>query len=76
MLTVRARVQNGRLVVDEPTDLPEGTEVELVPVDDVETLDDSERERLFGFLEASIRRHEPGKGVAADDVLSEIRSRR
>jgi hypothetical protein len=26
----RARVRNGRLVVDEPTDLPEGTEVELV----------------------------------------------
>ena len=30
MLTVRARVRNGRLIVDEPTDLPEGTEVELV----------------------------------------------
>jgi hypothetical protein len=29
MLTVRARVKNGRLVVDEPTDLPEGTELEL-----------------------------------------------
>lgn len=26
---VRARVRNGRLVVDEPVDLPEGTEVEL-----------------------------------------------
>jgi hypothetical protein len=34
MMTVRARVKNGRLVVDEPTDLPEGTEVELAPVDD------------------------------------------
>ena len=29
-MTVRARVVGGRLVVDEPTDLPEGTEVELV----------------------------------------------
>ena len=28
-MTVRARVIGGRLVVDEPTDLPEGTEVEL-----------------------------------------------
>lgn len=26
---VRARVRNGRLVVDEPVNLPEGTEVEL-----------------------------------------------
>jgi hypothetical protein len=30
METLRARVQNGRLVLDVPTDLPEGTEVELV----------------------------------------------
>lgn len=30
MISVRACVRNGRLVVDEPTDLPDGTEVELV----------------------------------------------
>lgn len=30
MITVRARVLNGRLVVDEPIDLPDGTELELV----------------------------------------------
>lgn len=30
MITVRARVRNGRLVVDEPTDLPDGTEIDLV----------------------------------------------
>jgi hypothetical protein len=33
-MTVRARVIRGRLVVDEPTDLPEGTEVELVSEQD------------------------------------------
>ena len=30
MITVRARVRNGRLLVDEPTDMPEGTEIDLV----------------------------------------------
>jgi hypothetical protein len=30
-MTVHARVKNGRLLVDEPTDLPEGTELVLVP---------------------------------------------
>ena len=29
-MTVHARVKNGRLLVDEPTDLPEGTELVLV----------------------------------------------
>jgi hypothetical protein len=30
-MTVHARVKNGRLLVDEPTDLPDGTELMLVP---------------------------------------------
>jgi hypothetical protein len=29
-MTLKARVKAGRIVVDEPTDLPEGTEVELL----------------------------------------------
>ena len=29
---IRGYVRNGRIVVDEPTDLPEGTEVELVVI--------------------------------------------
>jgi hypothetical protein len=33
-MTVHARVKNGRLLVDEPTDLPEGTQLMLVPAAD------------------------------------------
>jgi hypothetical protein len=36
MQTLRAHVHNGRLVLDEPTDLPEGEVVELVPVTEAE----------------------------------------
>jgi len=32
-MTLKARVKAGRLVMDEPTDLPEGTVVELLPLD-------------------------------------------
>src|SRR4051812_17728271 len=32
-MTLKARVKAGRLVVDEPTDLPDGTVVELSPLD-------------------------------------------
>lgn len=35
MHALKAHVQNGRLVLDEPTDLPEGEVVELVPLDEV-----------------------------------------
>jgi hypothetical protein len=34
-MTVRGYVRSGRLVVDVPTDLPEGSEVDLVTVADV-----------------------------------------
>jgi hypothetical protein len=33
MQPFKAFVKNGRLMVDEPTELPDGTEIELLPVD-------------------------------------------
>ena len=50
-----ARLRNERLVLDEPTDLSEGTVVELVPLDEVLArggawLDDEERARLHEEL--------------------------
>jgi hypothetical protein len=32
-MNIKAYVRDGRLRVDEPTNLPEGTEVELLPLD-------------------------------------------
>ena len=32
MRTITGHVRNGRLIIDEPTDLPEGTELELIVV--------------------------------------------
>ena len=39
MQALRVKVKNGRLVVDEPTDLPDGAEVEVVMIDDELTTD-------------------------------------
>jgi hypothetical protein len=74
-MNLRARVKNGRLVLDEPTELPEGVEVELVPMDEIDDLDPTERARLYGFLAESIREHVPGSGVPADAVLDRVRGR-
>ena len=35
MQPLKAHVRNGRLVLDEPTDRPEGDVIELVPLDEV-----------------------------------------
>ena len=42
---MKAKVQGGRLILDEPTSLPDGSEVELVALDG-DDLDDDERRRL------------------------------
>jgi hypothetical protein len=75
MSTVRARVKNGRLVLDEPTELPEGTEVELLAVDEIDELDPDEQAKLYGFLAESIRTHVPGTGIPAAALLAELRNR-
>lgn len=72
---LRARVKGGRLVLDEPSTLPEGTVVDLIPADDIDELDPAERARLHGFLAQSIRTHVPGTGVPADEVLARLRAR-
>ena len=72
---LRARVRGGRLILDEPSALPEGTEVELIPADDIDELDAEERARLHGFLAASIRKHVRGTGVPADQVLARLRAK-
>ena len=72
-MTLKARVQKGRLILDEPTDLPEGTEVELLPLDPGDWLDDEEREALHRALDASEADVAAGRLVDADDVLKEIR---
>ena len=72
---LRARVKGGRIVLDEPSTLPEGTEIDLIPADDIDDLDPAERARLHGFLADSIRTHVPGTGVPADEVLARLRAR-
>jgi hypothetical protein len=70
LMTVRARVSNGRLVVDEPTTLPEGTEIDLVALDD--DLDDDERARLHAALEASEDDFRAGRVVDGEEVIARL----
>ena len=77
---LKAHVQNGRLVLDEPTDLPEGEVVELVPVDEVlarggDYLDDEERQRLHESLHRGLADVKAGRTVEASKVIEKLRGR-
>ena len=78
---LRAVVKNGRLVLDEPTDLPEGEVVELVPADAhlddaTDDLDDEERARLHESLRESIEQMKNGEAIDAGEALAELRAHR
>ena len=73
-MTLKARVCAGRLVVDEPTDLPEGTEVELLPLDPGDWLDEADRAALHAALRDSDADVAAGRLVDAAAILKELRS--
>jgi hypothetical protein len=75
MAGFRARVQNGRLVVDEPTVLPEGMVLDLVVDDEGDELDDAQRAALDAAISAAWAAVENGHGRSGADVLAELRQR-
>ena len=76
MSPLRARVQKGRLVLDEPTTLPEGTVVDLVADDEDDDLTDDERRALHEALSASWKSAEAAHLRPASAILDELRQRR
>jgi len=80
MRALKAHVKGGRLVLDEPTDLPEGEDVELVRLDDVlagggDTLDDDERRQLHESIERGLEDARAGRTVDAEVVVQTLRAR-
>lgn len=75
MQPLKAHVKNGRLLLDEPTDLPEGEVIELVPAD-TDEMDADEREALHESLSVSIEQMKNGELIDADEVLARLRARR
>ena len=80
MQPLKARVRNGRLVLDEPTDLPEGEVVYLQRVDAIvpapdDDLDEEERAVLHRELDASIAEADAGETEEFAAVLAELRRR-
>jgi hypothetical protein len=74
-LTLRGHIENGKIVVDEGVDLPEGTQVKLTLVDDADELDDEDRARLHAALDASLAEIDRGEGVPASEVIAGLRDR-
>jgi hypothetical protein len=60
--------------MDEPTALPEGTEVSLLPLDPGDWLEPEDRAALHQVLAASQEDVEAGRLIDAEEVLRELRA--
>ena len=70
-----ARVRNGRLVLDEPTDLKEGTAVPLEIADDWDELDYEDREALHEAIREGFEDAKAGRTIDADQWAARLRAR-
>jgi hypothetical protein len=76
MTPLKAWVENGRLLLDEPTDLPDGTVVDLVADDQGDDLTDEERPALHSALLKSWASAEAGHLRPASVIVDELRRQR
>ena len=81
MRAMKAEVKGGRLILNEPTDLPDGTVVDLYPLSAEvlasggDYLDDEERRRLHESLERGIEDMRAGRTIDAREAIAELRAR-
>lgn len=73
---LQARVRNGRIVLDEPTTLRDGTVVELVIDDEGDDLSENERRALHEAILSSNASALAGQLRPASAILDELRKRR
>ena len=75
MHALKARVENGRYVIDEPAQLPEGAEVQLQVVDG-DDLDPEERAQLHAAIEEGLDDSEADQVISAEESLAELQALR
>ncbi len=73
MRALKAHVKAGRLLLDEPTDLPDGAEVRVALVDG-DDLDDGERAKLHAAILAGEAELDAGQAVSEGELWSRLRA--
>ena len=75
VVALQAIVKDGRLVLDEPTDLPDGTVLELVADDETGELGPEELAQLNAALERGARALESGASVDGAALIARLRAK-
>ncbi len=73
MTILRGHVESGRIVVDEPVDLPDGTEVEIA-VADADDMTPEERAEVEASIDLGLEQAARGETITAEELLRRLRT--
>jgi hypothetical protein len=73
MTILHARVRNGRVTVDEPTDLPDGAKVDLLLLDAATDMDAEEQAALEASIARGLAEADHGELQSIEEVLARLR---
>ena len=73
MTILHAQVRNGRVVVDEPTDLPDGVKVDLLLLDAAVEMGADEKASLEASIGRGLAEADRGDLHSVDEVLARLR---
>ena len=76
MSGLRAKVKDGRLILDQPTNLPDGTTLDLVLDDEGDDLTPQERKILDEAITRAWNSAKAGNLRPAEDVIRDLDDRR
>ncbi len=71
MRVIKATVRNGRIIVDEPTSLPDGRELELCVVND-DDMSEDERSRLHASIGRGLADGRAGREAELGAFLDQL----
>jgi hypothetical protein len=73
MTILRGRIERGRIIVDEPIDLPDGTEVEIAVAESAEMTPEG-RAEFDASLERGMEQAARGEGISPEEMLRRLRA--
>jgi hypothetical protein len=78
MMTLKAHVKSGQLVLDEPAELPEGAEADVIihGADQHDEMDAEERAELLRSIDEGLADVDAGRVHELKDVIASLRMRR
>jgi len=74
---LKAHVKNGQIVLDEPTELPEGAEAEVLlhVADPHDRMDEQERAELLQSIDEGLAEVDPGDVCELREVIASLGTR-